>query len=106
MGTQSPTTAPVEVATAATATPTVVPFTTTATATPNQRELEVTTTVHDSNDDDAITGYGSDLVVDYSNECNDEMASNIVVYNETFAVDSFFACLTQKMGKIIARAEH
>merc|ERR1712238_353749 len=105
--TPSPTTAPVEVlATAATAIPTGVPFTTTATATPNQRALEGTTTVHDSNDDDAITGYGSDLVVDYANECNDEMASNIVVYNETFAVDSFFACLTQKMGKIIARAEY
>merc|ERR1712238_135598 len=73
---------------------------------PNQRELEGTTTVHDSNDDDAITGYGSDLVVDYANECNEEMASNIVVYNETFAVDSFFACLTQKMGNIIARAEY
>jgi len=109
--TPSPTTAPVEVlATAATATPTVVPVTTTATATaiatPNQRELEGTTTVHDSNDDDAITGYGSDLVVDYANECNEEMALNIVVYNETFAVDSFFACLTQKMGNIIARAEY
>merc|ERR1712194_67727 len=91
--TQSPTTAPVEI-------------TTTATATPSQRELEATTTVHDSNDDDSITGYGSDLVVDYANECNDEMASNIVVYNETFAVDSFFACLTQKMGTIIARAEY
>mmetsp|Transcript_19340 Transcript_19340/g.22335 ORF Transcript_19340/g.22335 Transcript_19340/m.22335 type:complete len:399 (+) Transcript_19340:47-1243(+) len=90
--TQSPTTAPVEAAT-------------TATATPSQRNLEGTT-VHDSNDDDSITGYGSDLVVDYSNECNDEMASNIVVYNETFAVDSFFSCLTQKMGKIIARAEY
>merc|ERR1712194_551084 len=102
--TQSPTTAPVEITT--TATPTVVPVTTTATATPSQRELEAITTVHDSNDDDSITGYGSDLVVDYSNECNDEMVSNIVVYNETFAVDSFFACLTQKMGKIIARAEH
>jgi len=104
--TQSPTTAPIEVVTAATATPTVVPVTTTATATPSQRELEATTAVHDSNDDDAITGYGSDLVVDYSHECNDEMASNIVVYNETFAVDSYFACLTQQMGKIIARAEY
>jgi len=106
--TQSPTTAPIEVATAATATatPTVVPVTTTAPATPNQRALEATTTVHDSTDDDAITGYGSDLVVDYSNECNDEMTSNIVVYNETFAVDSFFACLTQRMGTIIARAEY
>jgi len=100
----------------ATATTTATTATTTATATSNngrrerrQRELAetastTTTTVIDSNDDDSV-GDDDDLIVDYANECNDDLAHNIVVYNETYAVDNFFGCLTQKMGTIISKAD-
>merc|ERR1712166_971107 len=50
-------------------------------------------------------GDDDDLIVDYANECNDDLAHGIVVYNETYAVDNFFGCLTQKMGTIISKAD-
>ena len=44
-------------------------------------------------------------VVDLATECHDGLKQDIVVYNQTHAVDNFFECLEKKMGQIIANAD-
>jgi len=66
------------------------------------RDLEEgSTTIMTSTGDDSDNDYGVDLAA----ECNDILAQDIVVYNETYAVDNFFGCLTKKMGAIMSKAD-
>lgn len=44
-------------------------------------------------------------VVELTRECTDGLTNDIVVYNETFAIDNFFPCLYKHMGKIVAGTE-
>lgn len=67
------------------------------------RQLEITdgsvvgpTTINADNSVD-VTGLAG--------ECNDGLTNEIVLYNETYAVTSFFECLYKKTGKIAAETE-
>ena len=44
-------------------------------------------------------------VVELATECNDGLKLDIVVYNQTYAVDNFFECLGKKVGQIVANAD-
>ena len=44
-------------------------------------------------------------VVELATECNDGLKRDIVVYNQTYAVDNFFECLGKKVGQIVANAD-
>merc|ERR1711865_23329 len=44
-------------------------------------------------------------VVLLATECNDGLKLDIVVYNQTYAVDNFFECLGKKVGQIVANAD-
>lgn len=70
---------------------------------PASRNLEEgsTTTIMTSTGDDSDNDNGTDLAT----ECNDVLAQDIVMYNESYAVDNFFGCLTKQMGAIISKAD-
>jgi hypothetical protein len=48
----------------------------------------------------------NDDVVELATECNDSLAQDIVIYNETYSVENFFGCLTKKREMIIAEADN
>lgn len=60
-----------------------------------------TTTIMTSAGDDSDNDNGTDLAT----ECNDVLAQDIVMYNESYAVDNFFRCLTKQMGAIMSKAD-
>jgi len=74
--------------------------TTATTATPAGRQLET-----EDASTDATMSADNAAVVELAGECNDGLAQDIVVYNETFAVSNFFECLYKKMGKIVSETE-
>jgi len=47
----------------------------------------------------------AELATTLASECVDTLATDIVVYNETFAVSNHFDCLSKKMGKIAAEMD-
>merc|ERR1711865_1350446 len=70
-------------------------------AAPAVRKLEgesSTTATTTSSEDNAE-------VVLLATECNDGLKLDIVVYNQTYAVDNFFECLGKKVGQIVANAD-
>jgi len=70
------------------------------------RDLEEGSTTTTDSISSAETGNDSSDVVDLATECNDSLAQDIVVYNEMYAVDNFFECLTKKMGTIMSEADN
>jgi len=60
-----------------------------------------TTTIMTSTGDDSDNDNGTDLAT----ECNDVLAQDILMYNESYAVDNFFGCLTKQMGAIMSKAD-
>jgi len=46
-----------------------------------------------------------ELATGLASECVDTLATDLVVYNETFAVSNHFDCLSKKMGKIAAEMD-
>lgn len=73
---------------------------TTATAVPSGRQLEM-----EDASTDATMIVDDAAVVEFAGECNDGLAQDIVVYNETFAAGNLFECLYKKMGKIVSETE-
>merc|ERR1712085_174501 len=51
------------------------------------------------------TGADNDNGTDLATECNDVLAQDILMYNESYAVANFFGCLTKQMGAIMSKAD-
>jgi len=51
------------------------------------------------------TDTDTDEGVDLATECNTILAQNIVLHNESYAVDSFFTCLTKTTGTVMSTAD-
>lgn len=66
-------------------------------------EEEPATTTVDGTTTDTPTINGEDNIANtLATRCTNDMMTNIVQYNETYASENFFGCLTRKLGKVAA----
>lgn len=73
-------------------------YTGTAATNSTRRDLEMVGS-------DTIHVQNADLATQLASECVDVLANDLILYNETFAVNNHFDCLSKKMGKISAEMD-